>query len=216
MLNSIYPDSILPGQGNLIARINGFSFAVEASQIDINYFLALEENIATDEPTDHLLQIFTEMELSDTKVTLVGFSSEERRELYKSLKNVAGIGTKSALIILDSGDVTDILRAVSGKENEFLREVPGVGPKRIESIFKELEKKYRKALPKPIPVKVSEWVESREAVVSAGVSIEQAESFVAEAVSSLEDSENEKELKRITSEKIYQTVIQQHPEIVPF
>lgn len=199
MIDSINAERVLPGQGNLIAQVGPFNFAIEMSEKDIEYFLTFEDYIESEKVSDFNLEIFIEVELKETTVQLIGFANKERRELYRALKNVPGIGSKSGLIILDCGEVIDILRAVSGKDFQFLREVPGVGQKRIEAIFKELEKKYQKALPKKLPTPVSVWVEARSGIISSGVIFSDAEAMIFKAIDGLSDEE----LKNIDSEKLY-------------
>jgi Holliday junction resolvasome RuvABC DNA-binding subunit len=195
MIDSINVARVFPGQGNLIAQTGSFNLAIEMSEKDIEYFLTFADYIKQ----ASTLEIFIQVELKETTVQLIGFANKERRELYKALKNVPGIGSKSGLIILDCGEVIDILRAVSGKDFQFLREVPGVGQKRIEAIFKELEKKYQKALPKKLPIAVSTWVESRSAIINRKTSFSDAEIILFKTIDQLSESE----LKDIDPETLY-------------
>lgn len=205
MIDSINAERVLPGQGNLIAQVGPFNFAIEMSEKDIEYFLNFEDYIESEKVSNLNQEIFIEVELKETTVQLIGFANKERRELYKALKNVPGIGSKSGLIILDCGEVVDILRAVSGKDFQFLREVPGVGQKRIEAIFKELEKKYQKALPKQLPVAVSIWVEARSGIINSGVSFNDAEAMLFKGIELL----SEEQLKNIDSENLYLKAVKQ-------
>jgi Holliday junction resolvasome RuvABC DNA-binding subunit len=199
VIDSILATSVLPGQGNLIAKVGSFNLAIEMSEKDIEYFLHFEDYLEAEYKNNFNLEIFIEVELKETTVQLIGFANKERRELYKALKNVPGIGSKSGLTILDCGEVIDILRAVSGKDFQFLREVPGVGAKRIEAIFKELEKKYQKALPKPLPINTTIWVEARSGIINSGNNFNDAEAMLFKAIDDLKDQE----LKEINPEQLY-------------
>lgn len=190
MINSITPSKISPDQGKLIAYMDSFSLVISMSEKDMSFILDQEE----------MVEIFIEMELSETSIELIGFAQTNRRDLYRALKNVAGIGSKSSLIILDCGEVIDVLRAVSGKDNNFLKEVPGIGDKRIDQIFNELEKRYQKALPAPIPIAVKTWVEARSALVQSRVDFSKAELMIIEAIKKDPD-------KKWESEDLYKSAL---------
>ena len=122
--------------------------------------------------------IWTVLEIDGDRLArpvLVGFASEERRILYGNLRSLPGIGRRSALAVLDCGENLDILRAVSGADDEFFRQVPGLGAKRIEALIANLRKSYEGALPRPLDVPVAAWVEARDALESEGLSRSEAE-----------------------------------------
>lgn len=123
----------------------------------------------------HTSTVFCRLEFADEQLTLLGFSTIERRSLYEALRRVAGIGRRSALAILDCGEVLDTLRAVAGDDHDYFRAVPGLGPKRIGAVVAELERGYRHALPRPLPVPVGAWVEARDALLQTGVEFSEAE-----------------------------------------
>jgi Holliday junction resolvasome RuvABC DNA-binding subunit len=106
---------------------------------------------------------------------LLGFSSERRREMYLLLRSLSGIGRKSALLVLDCGETTDILRAAAGDDARFFQQVPGLGKKRIDDLLKNLQKKYKGQLPQALPLPVTEWVEARQALLGTGMTLREAE-----------------------------------------
>jgi Holliday junction resolvasome RuvABC DNA-binding subunit len=119
--------------------------------------------------------VLCQVELTEEAQHMVVFASEERRKLYRALRKVSGIGRRSAILVLDCGEVIDTLRAVSGKDSTYFRGVPGMGPKRIEAVVAELEKAYKEAIPHPLPVPVMMWVEARDALMQQGLQVREAE-----------------------------------------
>jgi len=101
-------------------------------------------------------------------LTLYAFSSEERREVFDRLVKISGVGPGTALLVLELGQTTDILRAVASADSEFFRQVPGVGATRIEKIFARLGQGW--ALPPATTIPILTWIELRDA---AGYDIEQ-------------------------------------------
>lgn len=98
------------------------------------------------------VEIHCQVEVQDEQMSLVGFCDSARRDLYRALRQIPGIGRRSALAVLDCGDRLDILRAVAGADQQFFREVPGLGAKRIGSLIEQLERRYHEALPRPLSV----------------------------------------------------------------
>lgn len=152
MLDSFTTEAVEASERGVIARVGVFAFDVECSERDAGRLEAGS-------------RIYCQMETDDGDFHLVGFASDSRRALYRALRRVSGVGRRSALVVLDCGEVIDILRAVAGGDGAFFRSVPGVGEKRICAIIKELEKRFRGGLPSPIPVAVSDWITARDAIL---------------------------------------------------
>ena len=152
MLDALIADEVTLTETGVAARCDKLVYRVECAQRDA-------ERLAGGEAT-----VLTEVEMSDDTVVLVGFSSEERRRLYRALRAVSGIGRRSALLVLDCGEVIDTLRAVAAKDTSYFRGVPGLGKARIDAVITQLAKRYRGALPNPLPLPVCVWVEARDAL----------------------------------------------------
>ena len=139
---------------------------------------------------DHLLSAGTTIpvlvELSDETIFLVGFSSPDRRELYRALRGVSGIGRRSAILVLDCGEATDTLRAVAGKDVGYFQNVPGLGKAKIGAIFLELAKRYRDTLPAPLPLPVSMWVDARDGLIQTGQTFEASEHLLRNATTAMD------------------------------
>lgn len=176
VIDALVADAIYPREGGLRVSCGHMSLAIECSERDAEAALALDPDA---------IVIFTVFEIDGDRIStpvLVGAVSETRRELYQVLRELRGIGRRSALNILDCGEKVDILRAVAGDDREFFAAVPGLGPKRIAALAETLARHYDGAMPKPLPIPVSDWVTIRDALITAGMSWEVAETEIAAAL----------------------------------
>lgn len=130
------------------------------------------------------LELVIELELERAGPRLCVFADETRRELYRVLRQVPGVGMRSALAVLDCGEAHDVLRAVAGADSSFFRGVPGLGAGRISSIVTVLRRRYPGRLPAAVPVPVEWLVSAREALVASGLRADAAETLL---VASLDD-----------------------------
>jgi Holliday junction DNA helicase RuvA len=74
-------------------------------------------------------------------IHLFGFISKKARELFIKLLSVKGIGPKSAMAILASGNPNDIIGAIEIGNVKFLSKFPGIGPKASQQIILDLKGK---------------------------------------------------------------------------
>jgi Holliday junction DNA helicase RuvA len=72
---------------------------------------------------------------------LYGFTSQEQKTLFEDLISVKGIGPKSALAVLASAEVKDIVRAIETADTKYLNRFPGIGPKAAQQIILDLKGK---------------------------------------------------------------------------
>lgn len=72
---------------------------------------------------------------------LYGFKTEDEKELFLKLISVSGIGPKSALSILASSSVAEIVRAIESRNDAYLRKFPGIGTKASQQIILDLRGK---------------------------------------------------------------------------
>jgi len=123
------------------------------------------------------VRLYCELELDLNTGTLqsLAFANEERRDLYRALRSISGIGRASAFAVLDAGELIDTLRAVAGEDAAYFSAVPGLGPKKVGSVIRALGKLYGGHLPQPIDAPVAMLVEAREALMLRGLSAREAE-----------------------------------------
>lgn len=74
-------------------------------------------------------------------IFLYGFKTKEAKELFVKLLSVKGIGPKSAIAILATGNVQDVIGAIEIGNVKFLSKFPGIGPKASQQIILDLKGK---------------------------------------------------------------------------
>lgn len=79
-------------------------------------------------------------------VELFGFVRPEELEAFELLLQVAGVGPKTALAVLSTLAPDQLMEALAEGRTEWLRRVPGVGPRLAERLCVELRAKARERL----------------------------------------------------------------------
>lgn len=86
--------------------------------------------------------VFLYQQVKEDGIVLYGFKTREEKELFLKLILVKGIGCKSAIGILATGDVDAIINAIESKNVAFLKKIPGIGPKAAQQIILDLQGKF--------------------------------------------------------------------------
>lgn len=90
---------------------------------------------------DEKVLIYTYYYVREDIALIYGFSSTEQKSLFEDLISVKGIGPKSALAVLASAEVKDIVRAIETGDSKYLNRFPGIGPKASQQIILDLKGK---------------------------------------------------------------------------
>lgn len=85
--------------------------------------------------------VFTQMQVSETDMRLIGFASAAEREWFRLLTHVQGVGSKVALAILSALSTEEIQRACAGGDAAMVARANGVGAKLAARIVNELKDK---------------------------------------------------------------------------
>ena len=85
--------------------------------------------------------LFTEMQVSESDVRLIGFASGAERDWFRLLTMVQGVGSKVALAILSALTTEELQRACAGGDAAMVARANGVGPKLASRIVNELKDK---------------------------------------------------------------------------
>ena len=72
---------------------------------------------------------------------LFGFKVKEKRDFFRDLLQVKGIGPQIGMSLLNKYDLTQIFNSVRNKDKELFNSVPGIGQKMTERLFLELKNK---------------------------------------------------------------------------
>ncbi|MBC1570147.1 Holliday junction branch migration protein RuvA [Listeria sp. FSL L7-1426] len=86
-------------------------------------------------------QVFLYQHVREDNISLFGFQTTEERYLFKKLLSVSGIGPKSALAIIASGDVVPLITAIESEDDIYLTKFPSVGKKTARQIILDLKGK---------------------------------------------------------------------------
>ena len=105
------------------------------------YELQIPARLATQLPTTGEVQVFTHLQIREEQPSLYGFGSTAERDLFRQLISVSGIGAASAIALLDTLELPDLVQAIVTGNTQLLIQAPGVGGKTAERISLELRKK---------------------------------------------------------------------------
>lgn len=86
--------------------------------------------------------VYIYQHVKEDAITLFGFLHKEEKELFLKLILVKGIGCKTAIGILATGEVNQIIEAIESKNVNYLKKIPGIGPKAAQQIILDLQGKF--------------------------------------------------------------------------
>jgi holliday junction DNA helicase RuvA len=87
------------------------------------------------------VEVYTFLYVREEQMELYGFLTEQEQKFFELLNSVSGIGPKTALGVLESDSVENIMAAILEKRPELLTKASGIGKKTAERIILELESK---------------------------------------------------------------------------
>lgn len=131
MIAKLYGRIDETGTDNLVIDVNGVGYLVQASA----------RTLAALGKADDFATVFTEMQVSENDMRLIGFATREERDWFRLLTGVQGVGAKVALAILGALEMDDLARAIGGGDAAMVARANGVGPKLASRIVNELRDK---------------------------------------------------------------------------
>jgi len=123
------------GPSRIVISAGGVGYGV---MVPLSTYLNLGERYSEVE-----LLIHTHM--SDSSISLFGFSTEGEKDLFLKLIGISGIGPKIALNILSGIGVSDLKEAIRSSDIARISLVPGIGKKTAMRIALELAEKLESA-----------------------------------------------------------------------
>ncbi|ACK72839.1 Holliday junction DNA helicase RuvA [Gloeothece citriformis PCC 7424] len=138
----------------LILEVNHIGYEIQIPS-------RLARNLSLEE--DQIVQIFTHLQIREDQQILYGFSTDSERDLFRQLININGVGTQTAIALIDTLGIEALINAIVTNDVKTLSKTPGVGPKTAERIALELKSKlsqWEQAIALKTPVSVG--VPSRE------------------------------------------------------
>ena len=131
MIAKLYGRIDETGVDHLVIDVNGVGYLVQASARTLS---ALGK-------TDDFATVFTEMQVSENDMRLIGFATREERDWFRLLTGVQGVGGKVGLAILSAIEPQDLALAIGSGDAAMVTRANGVGPKLASRIVNELKDK---------------------------------------------------------------------------
>lgn len=132
-------------------------------------------------------KIYTHQYVREDVLDLYGFLTEDEKELFLKLISVSGIGPKSALSILASGTVKEIVNAIENRNDAYLRKFPGIGAKASQQIILDLKGKLSDSVDNYMPSSKLDDVEG--ALLALGYSKKEISKVISKLDLSLDEGE---------------------------
>lgn len=149
------------------------------------------------------LKMFSVLIHREDKMSLCGFLKREDRDIFNILTSVSGVGSKMALVLLNSFEVADLVGFVLDGNYKELTRAKGVGPKLAQKIILELKDKltsYQGVMPAvdnswSVQNIKSQNIEDAQMVLySLGYSNDEVASAISKALSKLSENSSAEEI----------------------
>lgn len=131
MIAKLYGRIDETGVDHLVIDVNGVGYLVQASA----------RTLAALGNADDFATVFTEMQVSENDMRLIGFATREERDWFRLLTGVQGVGGKVGLAILSAIEPADLALAIGSGDAAMVARANGVGPKLASRIVNELKDK---------------------------------------------------------------------------
>jgi len=118
------------------------SFFVTIEACGIGYMLEIMQRdfaLLNEENTE--VRMYTVLIHKEDKMSLCGFLKREDRDMFNVLTSVSGVGSKMALALLNSFQVSNLVGFVLDENHKALTNAKGVGQKLAQKIILELKGK---------------------------------------------------------------------------
>ena len=141
----------------MIGRLTGLLFEKRAPQIlidcqGVGYEVDVSMTTFYQLPdVGEQVSIWTHLQVKEDSHTLIGFSNEQERKLFRQLIRISGVGAKLALTILSGIDNREFVRCVSQNDIASLTRLPGIGKKTAERLIIEMRDKLADLVPDSQP-----------------------------------------------------------------
>ena len=131
MIAKLYGRIDETGADHLVIDVQGVGYLVQASARTLSA-VGITGDFAT---------VFTEMQVSENDMRLIGFATKDERDWFRLLTGVQGVGSKVGLAILSALQSDELARAVGTGDSATVARANGVGLKLASRIVNELKDK---------------------------------------------------------------------------
>ncbi|MGV3525659.1 MAG: Holliday junction branch migration protein RuvA [Candidatus Sericytochromatia bacterium] len=123
------------GRETVIIDVQGVGYEVRISE-------RLHSRLQSE--VGNALQLTTHLLAREDGMELFGFESPHEKEIFLQLTRVSGVGPRTALAVLSTLSLEELLRAIVGNQPKVLAQAPGIGLKTAQRIILELKEKLSK------------------------------------------------------------------------
>ncbi|WP_028949784.1 Holliday junction branch migration protein RuvA [Sulfurihydrogenibium subterraneum] len=86
-------------------------------------------------------KVYTVLKVKEEEIRVIGFKTQQEKELFNKLTQIHGVGEKHALAILGTFSVDEFIDIIDQSDIESLTKVQGIGKKTAQRIIVELKGK---------------------------------------------------------------------------
>jgi Holliday junction DNA helicase RuvA len=182
----------------MIARLRGVPVSSSSDGLildvgGVGYLLAVTPAAARKASGDDEVTLDTYLIVREDALQLYGFADAEERELFSLLLSVSGVGPKVALAIVSGSRPAELRRAIALEDTARFEAIPGIGRKTAQRVVLELKEKLAStALVADPGTSAAPGLVAREALVSLGYSLVEAERALADVDDALPPEERVK------------------------
>lgn len=120
-----------------VTRIDLDSIVVENNGIGFHIFFSQQHKVNLDQE----VTIYTYLNVREDEMALFGFFTVDDLNLFTKLISVRGIGPRMALNIFIKSDSHRIITAIEDGSVDYLKTLPGIGPKTASQMILDLKGK---------------------------------------------------------------------------
>ena len=110
----------------------------------VGYLLHVSLQTFSSLPTDENIRLFTHLSIREDAHTLYGFISKIKREVFKLLISVSGVGPSIARTMLSSMSSEEVQNAIASENVALIQSVKGIGAKTAQRVIVDLKDKILK------------------------------------------------------------------------
>lgn len=135
----------------MIAHLNGKLVEIYPSHAivecnGVGYWVNISLNSYSKLEKEENVKIYTQFIVREDAQILYGFHSKQEREVFQKLISVNGVGPASAMMMVSSLEIEEIVEAIENADVKKLQSVKGIGAKTAQRIIIDLKDKLNNDL----------------------------------------------------------------------